>query len=123
MRIVSEHCRQKSFKGRTMGCRELSIVPAVLAVCSFVLLILCMPAAAATNAAPASDPLPRRAFLGVNAEAAPDDHVRIGRIVPNSPAARSGLAAGDIVLALNGAPVESVARFLAGVRSFKSGDH
>jgi pimeloyl-ACP methyl ester carboxylesterase len=105
-----------------MGCRGPTVVRAVFARCFFLLLILCMPAAAATNAAPASDPLPRRAFLGVNAEPAPDDHVRIGKIVPNSAAARSELAAGDILLALNGAPVESVARFLAGVRSFKSGD-
>lgn len=82
-----------------------------------------LPAAAATNGTPSSDPLPRRAFLGVNAEPVPDNHVRIGGIVPNSAAARSELAVGDILLALNGAPVESVARFLAGVRSFKSGDH
>jgi len=106
-----------------MGCRGLAIVPAVLAGCFFVLLSLCMPAAAAANATPSSDPLPRRPFLGVNAEPAPNNHVRIGRIVPNSSAARSELAVGDILLALNGTPVESVGTFLAGVKSFKSGDH
>ena len=42
---------------------------------------------------------------------------------PNSSAARSELAVGDILLALNGTPVRSVDAFLAGLKSFKSGDH
>jgi pimeloyl-ACP methyl ester carboxylesterase len=84
--------------------------------------LLCLSTAAA-NAAPSSDPLPRRPFLGVTAEPAPNDHVRVGKIVPNSSAARSALAVGDILLALNGTPVQSVDTFLAGVKSFKPGDH
>ena len=93
-----------------MSCRGRTIE--VLAGCFFVLLSLCMPAAAAVSATPSPDPLPRRPFLGVSAEPAPNNHVRIGRIVPNSSAARSELAVGDILLTLNGAPVESVGTFL-----------
>jgi len=93
------------------------------ASCLFVCLSLLCHATAAANAAPSSDPLPRRPFLGVSAEPAPNNRIRISRIVPNSSAARSDLAVGDILLALNGAPVRSVDAFLAGVKSFKSGDH
>ena len=89
----------------------------------FALLFLFFISVAAANEIPSSDSLPRRPFLGVTAEAAPNNHVRVGKIVPDSPAARSELAVGDILLALNGSPVESVATFLAGVKSFKTGDH
>lgn len=106
-----------------MSCRGLAIVAAVLAGCLVILLALWMPAAAAVDATPSSAALPRRAFLGVNAEPAPDNHVRVGKIVANSAAARSELAPGDILLALNGAPVESLGTFLTGVRSLRSGDH
>jgi hypothetical protein len=73
------------------------------------------------SAAPAHE-LPRRPFLGVNAQSTPDNQVRVGKIFPNSPAARSELAVGDILLALNGTPVKSVDGFLAGVKSLKSQD-
>jgi pimeloyl-ACP methyl ester carboxylesterase len=69
-----------------------------------------------------SQDLPRRPFLGVTAQPAPDQHVRVGRIFPDSPAARSELAVGDILLGLNGTPVTSVDRFLAGVKSVKPDD-
>jgi S1-C subfamily serine protease len=55
----------------------------------------------------------------VTADPAPDHHVRVSKIIPDSPAARSGLAVGDVLLALNGSPIESVGTFLAGVKSFK----
>lgn len=93
------------------------------ASCFFVYLSLFCISAAAANATPSSDPLPRRPFLGVTAEPAPNNHLRIGKIVPNSSAAQSALAVGDILLALNGTPVGSMDTFLAGVKSFKSGDH
>jgi len=67
--------------------------------------------------------LPRRTLLGVTAEPTPDNQVRIAKLVPGSAAARSELAVGDILLALNGSPVDSVATFLATVKSFKPGDH
>jgi pimeloyl-ACP methyl ester carboxylesterase len=73
-------------------------------------------------AAAAAQELPRRPFLGVTVQPAPDKHVRVSKIFPTSPAARSDLAVGDILLSLNGAPVESVDGFLAGVKSLKSND-
>jgi pimeloyl-ACP methyl ester carboxylesterase len=106
-----------------MGHRGLIIVCAVITGCFIDLLSPCTPAAAAANASLSSDSLPRRPLLGVTAEPAPDNHVRIAKIVPGSGAARSELAVGDILLAVNGSPVESVAAFLAGMKSFKSGDH
>ena len=105
-----------------MGRRGLIIVCAVTAGCFFTLLSLCMPAAAAVSASLPSDPLPRRPLLGVTAEPAPDNRIRIARIVPGSAAARSELAVGDVLLAIDGSPVKSVAAFLAGMKSFKSGD-
>ncbi len=92
------------------------IVGKRVAPCIVVFLSLfCVSAASAQE-------LPRRAFLGVTAQPAPDSHVRVGKIFPDSPAARSELAVGDILLALNGIPVKSVDGFLAGVKSLKSQD-
>ena len=105
-----------------MGRRGLIIVCAVIAGCFFVLLSLSMPAAAAVTASLSSDSLPRRPLLGVTAEPAPDNRIRIARIIPGSAAARSELAVGDMLLAINGSPVRSVAAFLAGMKLFKSGD-
>src|SRR5205085_7587463 len=79
-------------------------------------------AQAATGASLAPDTLPRRSFLGVSAEPAPGNHIRIAKIVPGSSAARSELRVGDILLAVNGSPIESVATFLSGMKSFQSGD-
>ena len=101
---------------------KFSIGNGIVASFVFVFLSLWCPALAAVNGSLPSDTLPRRPFLGVTAEPAPDHHVRIARIVPGSAAASSELTAGDILLAVNGAPVESVSAFLAGMKSFKSGD-
>lgn len=95
----------------------------VIASYFFVVLSLLWISTAAANELPSSDPLPRRPFLGVTADPAPDHHVRVSKIFPDSPAARSGLAVGDILLALNGSTVESVGTFLAGVKTLKTGDH
>jgi pimeloyl-ACP methyl ester carboxylesterase len=100
-----------------MHARNLNVWTGIAASCCFVLLsVFCFPASAAQE-------LPRRPFLGVTAEPAPDNHVRVGKIIASSPAARSELAVGDILLALNGTGVDSIDAFLAGVKSFKSGDH
>jgi pimeloyl-ACP methyl ester carboxylesterase len=88
----------------------------------FVLLSLFCLWTVAANATPSSDPLPRRPFLGVTAEPAAGNHIRIGKIIPDSPAARSELAVGDVLLDVNGSPVESVDSFLSKMRAFKSGD-
>jgi pimeloyl-ACP methyl ester carboxylesterase len=96
----------------------------VVASYFFVLLALFHPAAAdVANGLSSADSLPRRALLGVTAEPTPDRHVRIAKLVPGSAAALSELAVGDILLALNGSPVDSVATFLATMKSFTSGDH
>jgi uncharacterized protein len=115
-----------------MGCQEtgrqgmsrqgMINISAVSAGCFFVLVSLCSPAAATANASLSSDSLPRRPFLGVTAQPAPGHHVRIEKLVPGSSAASSELMEGDILMAINGTPVESVDAFVTGMKSFKSGD-
>jgi len=70
----------------------------------------------------AAQELPRRPFLGVTALPAPNNHVRVSKIFPNSPAARSELAVGDVLLALNGTPITSIDGFLAGLKPLKPQD-
>ena len=76
----------------------------------------------------------RRAFVGVRLSGmtaelrehfgAPGDRgLLVARVVPESPAARAGLAAGDIVLALDGEPVASVADFQRLVFEHEPGEH
>jgi len=60
--------------------------------------------------------------MGVTAEPAPGHHVRVASLVPDSSAARSELKPGDILISVNGAPLDSVSTFVARVRSFKLGD-
>src|SRR5262245_21676428 len=105
-----------------MGRGGLITISEVLAAYFFVLLSLHTPAAAATNTPLSADPLPRRPFLGLTVDPAPGNRIRISRIVPGSAAARTELAVGDTLLAVNGSSVESVAAFLARVKSLKSGD-
>src|SRR5262249_27949566 len=114
----------RASRGRIMRLHppKFSIADAMLASFALVLLSLLCPALAAVNGSPASDPLPRRPFLGVTAQPAPGHHVRVGKLVPGSSAARSDLMEGDILLAINGAPVESVAAFVTGMKSFKTGE-
>jgi pimeloyl-ACP methyl ester carboxylesterase len=103
--------------------RSLSIGNGIAASFFLVFLSLSFPAMAAVNESPGSSTLPRHPFLGVTAETAPDHHVRIAKIFSGSSAASSELTAGDILLAINGAPIDSISAFLAGMKSFKSGDH
>jgi len=99
-----------------MYARKLNVWKGAAAGCYFVLFsVFCL----STSAAPE---LPRRPFLGVTAQPTRDNHIRVGKIFPNSPAARSELAVGDILLALNGTAVDSIDGFLAGVKSHKSQD-
>ena len=101
---------------------KFSIDNRIVAGFVFVVLSLCSPAHAAVNASFPSDPLPRRPFLGVTAQPAPNHHVRVGKLVPGSAAASSELMVGDILIAINGTPIESVSAFVAGMKSFKTGD-
>jgi pimeloyl-ACP methyl ester carboxylesterase len=99
-----------------MSSAKLIAVYRAAASCTVVFLTLFCASAVASRE------LPRRAFLGVTAQATPDNQVRVSKIFPDSSAARSALAEGDILLALNGTAIRSVDGFLAGVRSSKSGD-
>jgi pimeloyl-ACP methyl ester carboxylesterase len=101
---------------------KFSIGNEIVASFVFVVLSLCSPAHAAVNPSFPSDPLPRRPFLGVTAQPAPNHHVRIGKLVPGSAAASSELMVDDILIAINGTPVESVSAFVAGMKAFKTGD-
>jgi pimeloyl-ACP methyl ester carboxylesterase len=95
-------------------------------VASYVLVFLSLfqPSGAdAVNGLSSSGFLPRRPLVGVTVQPAPDNHIRIAKILPGTPAALSGLTVGDILLALDDSPLDSVAAFLARVKSLKSGDH
>ena len=88
-------------------------------IAGYLLVFLCL---LHPSMAGASDSLPRRALLGLTVEPAPDHHVRIAKIVPGSAASLSELAVGDIVLALDHSTIDSVATFLATMKSHKPGD-
>ncbi|WP_244552538.1 alpha/beta fold hydrolase [Bradyrhizobium sp. Ghvi] len=80
------------------------------------------PVRAAVDAPLPSDTLPRHPFLGVTAEPAPGRHVRVASLYPDSSAARSELKPGDVLVSVNGAPIDSVSTFVTRIRSFKLGD-
>ncbi len=66
------------------------------------------------DATPAPTAQPDRAFLGVTlTQAAPGEPLEVGRVVPDSPADRAGLASGDRLVALDAVPVTGVASLLA----------
>lgn len=52
----------------------------------------------------------RRGFLGTSLMDG-DSALKVGRVVPGSPAAQAGIEVGDLVLKLDGAPVTTVAAF------------
>src|SRR5580698_9044320 len=87
---------------------------AAAASCFFAVLSLIGPLAAdAANGPPSSDSLPRRALLGVTVSPSPDNHLRIDKFVPGSAAEKSELKIGDILLSINGTPMDSVPTLLA----------
>jgi hypothetical protein len=69
-------------------------------------------AAAAAGADLGSDS--SRAALGITLDAR-GDNVAIGRVLPNSPAARIGLQPGDVIVSIDGQPVRSADVFLSHV--------
>lgn len=67
-----------------------------------------------------ADPLPRRVSLGIALPAAGPftaEGMRAGAVVPGSMAAGAGLAAGDVVTALDGLPLRSMAELRAATRA------
>jgi serine protease Do len=73
-----------------------------------------------------------RAWLGVDVEAVPTEAaraagmphpagVRVGSVYAGSPAARAGLLAGDIIVALDGQPLEKVSSFRNRIALFRPG--
>ena len=76
--------------------------------------------AAATAAEP---PLPRRAGpLGVQLDERPDGAVGIAGVVPGSPAAKAGVAAGSILRTLNGQPIAGREQLRQALRTVMGGD-
>jgi len=66
------------------------------------------------------DALKKRGFLGAALSQA-DDALRVDRVVPGSPAEKAGLAAGDLVVKLDGAPVTTVAAFVKAMQEHGAG--
>lgn len=73
-------------------------------------------------AAQAAEPLPRRAALGVQLANAPEGPgVLVQGVLPGSTALAVGVQAGDRLLALNDAPVASIAEVLAWLANSRAG--
>jgi len=75
---------------------------------------------------PHERPAPRApaggAFLGVASHPGSDDGVRLDRVIPDSAAARAGMRAGDVLVRLAGASIESFDGLRAVLRERRPGD-
>jgi hypothetical protein len=60
-------------------------------------------------------------WIGVNTRDDDAGNVIIARLAPNSPATRAGLQLGDIIVQLNGAPVQSGERFYVAISRYSPG--
>lgn len=70
---------------------------------------------------------PNRGQLGIYPEDVKDDNnkplgAKIGAIVPSGPAAKAGLASGDVIVALNGYPVTGQEELRSVLNGFEGGD-
>lgn len=62
-------------------------------------------------------------IIGVNVNMQYDgEGAQVGRVEPNSPAAKAGIKSGDVITAVDGQPVTGPADLLAVLRSFNPGD-
>ncbi len=77
--------------------------------------------AAPSTGAPGQEGGRRVSFGAVPDFAFDGKGVKLGGVTPESPAAKAGLAAGDVITAMNGAPVASLQEFSAVLRSLQPG--
>jgi hypothetical protein len=71
----------------------------------------------------AESPMDRKAWLGVVLEDNDGAGVRISRVYPGSPAARSGLRRDDVVVAIAGQEVKSVGQMIEQIQELKPDTH
>jgi len=65
---------------------------------------------------------PERAFLGVSSSVTPESGAAVGEVVPNSPASRAGIRAGDRIVEIAGQPVRDPDDVSAAVNARRPGD-
>jgi serine protease Do len=68
-----------------------------------------------------SGPQPGGPYVGVNGDPRSDD-CRIGQVLPDTPAAKAGIKAGDVIRTFSGATIKTFEDFAAQVRKRKPGD-
>jgi pimeloyl-ACP methyl ester carboxylesterase len=83
------------------------------------LLVFCAPS---VSSQPGENPLPRRAYLGVALAERDGVGVSITAVNENSTAWESGVAAGDVVLSIDGEPTNSVPEVQAAIGGHRGGD-
>lgn len=77
---------------------------------------------AVADAASSPDYLPRRAFLGLTVKDIPGNQLEVAGTVPGSGAASADYKAGDLLLDVNGAAVNSLSTFFAALKPLRPGD-
>src|SRR5262249_29131432 len=80
-----------------------------------------MPEAVGIISVPTRKILPKRAIIGVNLASPNEGPARIATVMPGTGAAKAGLKAGDIVLSVNGKPVNKGAELSDTLRQFRDG--
>ena len=65
---------------------------------------------------------PRRPMIGIGLEQVPDGELRIGDVIPQSPAELAGLKSGDVLLSIDAKKIESYQMLAEYVRGKQVGD-